>query len=158
MTKTHNTVGSSPDGVSDVRSTATVNTKLLDGTMNDQRCVGCPDVATVRITSNLAYCDIHAGDALRDVLRLIQLRFIGADYVDRVIDLNDVIGQGTFVRFDLSYPRRERMTFPRFNYRTKPFRFGLIQCDRCAATWIGVEHELCHWCVTKAYRRSDGSR
>ena len=158
MTRTTNTVGSSPDGVSDVRSTATVNTKLSDAPTTDQRCVGCPDLATVRITPHLAYCDIHAGDALRPVLRQIQIRYTCADYVDSVIDLNDVIGQGTFVRFDLRYPRRERMTFPLFNYRTKPFRFGLIQCDRCAASWIGIEHELCQWCVTKAYQRSEGSR
>jgi hypothetical protein len=155
MTETTNTVGSSPDGVSDVRSTASVNAKLSHGSRTVQRCVSCLDAATVIVGQRFAYCDIHAGDELRMKLKRIQVSEL-SDYRDDVIDVADVVGQGTFVKYDLRYARRARMTAGTLT--TIPLRFGLLRCERCDASWIGVEHELCSWCVSKAYRFSDGTR
>ena len=155
MTETTNTVGSSPDGVSDVRSTASVNSNLPHGSSREHRCRACLADATVIVGQRFAYCDIHAGDELRTKLKRIQVSEL-TDFRDEVIDVADVVGQGTFVKYDLRYARRARMTVGTLT--TIPFRFGLLQCDRCDATWYGVEYELCSWCVSKAYRFADGTR
>ena len=155
MTRTTNTVGSSPDGVSDLLSTATVIATLPAGSYDVVRCCACPAAATVTVSPHVSYCDIHAGDALRLKLKQIQLNEL-TDYNDAVIELADVVGQGKFVKYDLRYARRDRL--PMKHLRTKPFRFGLLRCDRCDASWIGVEHEVCSWCISKAYRFSDGNQ
>jgi len=157
MTETNTAAGSSPGGVSDVRSTASVEGTLPCPCGKVRRCafVGCLDDATVPLTTDVAYCDHHAGDIFRAHLRRAQLADLPR-FVDAVIDIDDVVGQGVFLHHDYKYPKRDRITFTTFT--SKSFRFGRVKCDRCGASWMGTEHELCRWCVKRAFVVSDGAK
>lgn len=157
MIETNNAAGSSPDGASDVRSTATVEENLPCPCGKVRRCafVGCFDIATVPLSTAVAYCDHHAGDFFRPHLRRAQLSDLTTD-TDAVIDLNEVVGQAVYEGHALYYPRRDRITLR--DFATKSFRFGHVKCDRCGATWVGVEHEVCTWCVNRALRLLDGTK
>jgi hypothetical protein len=158
MTETNDAAGSSPGGASDVRSTASVNDTLLCACGKVRRCAarGCLDDATVVLHGDRPRCDLHAGDALRPYLRRVQLAAV--DYDDDVIDLDDVVGQAVYERHALNYPRRGRITLTKYATTTFAFRHGHVECDRCGASWIGVEHELCPWCLRRACLLSDRRR
>lgn len=160
MTETTTAAGSSPGGVSDVRSTATVNAIVPCPCGAVRRCSfpSCLDDATVPLGRRLAYCDVHAVDVFKPLMRRAQLaewRRL-TNYRDDVIDLNDYVGQGVFVRYDLFHPRRGRVEVGQL--KTKTFRQGNVKCDRCGATWVGVELELCEWCLRRVVLISDGSQ
>jgi hypothetical protein len=158
MTKTNDAAGSSPGGVSDVRSTANVNDNLPCPCGKVRRCSasGCLDDATIVLNGGVPRCDLHAGDLLRRHLRRAQLADV--DYDDDVIDLDDVVGQAVYERHALNYPRRGRITLTKYATTTFAFRHGHVECDRCGASWIGVEHELCPWCLRRACLLSDRRR
>ena len=159
MTETNNTAGSSPGGVSDVRSTASVETIVPCPCGAVRRCAvpSCLDDATVKLDYRHAYCDEHAVDVFAPLMRSAQVYEYRrlTDYVDDVIDLADEVGQARFVAYDLFYPRRGRVEVGQL--RTKAFRHGRVKCDRCGASWIGVELELCGWCLDRAVLISDGA-
>lgn len=158
MTETNNTAGSSPGGVSDVRSTANVDAIVPCTCGAVPRCavLSCLDDATVKLDYRHAYCDEHAVDVFAPFMRTAQLYEYRrlTNYVDDVIDLADYVGQARFVAFDLFYPRRGRVEVGQL--KTKTFRHGRVKCDRCGASWIGVELELCGWCLRRAVSISDG--
>jgi hypothetical protein len=157
MTETNNTAGCYPGGVSDVRSTASVDDNLPCPCGKVRRCayVGCFDLASVPLTSEVAYCDSHSTNFFRSHLRRAQLEELD-ELNDPVVSIDDVVGQGVFVSHALYYPKRDRFTFDGFT--SKSFRFGRVKCDRCDATWLGIEHELCAWCVNRAYLLKGGTK
>jgi hypothetical protein len=157
MTETNNAAGTNPGGVSDVRSTATVDDTLPCPCGKVRRCsvVGCFDVASVALTPGVAYCDDHATDFFRVHLRRAQLAALD-ELNDPVVTLDEVVGQAVFVAHALYYPKRDRFVLD--GIRSKSFRFGRVKCDRCGATWLGIEHELCAWCVNRAYLLNGGTK
>jgi hypothetical protein len=159
MTETTNAAGSSPGGVSDVRSTAIVNDTIPNACDTVRRCsfASCLDDATVPL-GRRAYCDVHAVDVFAPLMRTAQLAELRRlpDYRDDVIDIDDYVGQARFHRYDLFYPRRGRVEVGRLT--TKTFRQGHVKCDRCGASWVGVELELCPWCLRRVASLADGSR
>lgn len=143
MTRKTYAAGNHPGGEPDVRSTATVDGILLCGCGEVRRCVACSDAATLTFGRD-AYCDIHGGDVLRlPVLRTML-------YYRSTPDFGGVVGQASFVRFHPYYARRSRLDVP---LRTQSFRHGDVECAKCGASWVGVEHSLCEWCYDRAVRR-----
>lgn len=159
MTETNTAAGSSPGGVSDVRSTATVASIVpcTCGTIRTCCVPTCVDDATVKLDAWHSYCDEHAVDVFAPRMRVALLNEYRhlLNYVDDVIDLDDYVGQGRFVSYDLFYPRRARVEVGQL--RTKTFRHGRVKCDRCGATWVGVELDVCTWCIRRAVLISDGA-
>jgi hypothetical protein len=157
MTETNNAAGFYPGGESDVRSTATVDDNLPCPCGKVRRCsyVGCFDLASVPLTCDVAYCDEHASDFFRSHLRRVQLEELD-ELNDPVVSIDDVVGQAVFISHALYYAKRDRFTFDGF--ASKSFRFGRVKCDRCGATWLGIEHEVCAWCVNRAYLLNGGTK
>jgi hypothetical protein len=178
MTEKDNAAGLKPDGVSDLRSTASVAHTLSDLRTDVLRCSDCgqPALVVVAISPKYALCDHHAGQVLpkrrcrycRDLAivafstsgyfcephgreawlerlyRLAQIRALTND-PDKVKSLVDKVGQGRFIAYDAGYGQTARYAFG--HLRSKVHRYGLLRCDRCASTWVGVEYELCRNCV-----------
>lgn len=174
MTGYDDAAGDQPGGVSDGRSTAHV------GSNPTCSVFGCFDSATVHLSSGATrrvgsvrrgvpkllrvpfraevYCDVHAADVCRPLLRRVMLRELVDNVPDserRMVTIGRdsldgcEVGQARLLRYNGNYPHRDRITLPT-EWRTRQtFRQGDVECDRCGATWVGVEHSLCPWCLKR---------
>ncbi len=152
MTTTNNAAGGqASDGGSDRRSTAGVDTTLPCNCDKVRRCeyATCLDVASVRLDSRHAYCDVHAGEHIRPILTRVLLRLAGVKNGDDVDALCEVVGTAGFQSLHPYYPSRGRLDLGD-DVPSKTFRNGYVICDKCAATWVGVEYDLCAWCLDRA--------
>lgn len=151
MTTTNNAAGGqASDGGSDRRSTAGVDTTLPCACGNTRPCSysTCLDPATVRYDTRRNYCDIHAGEYVRPIIGRVLLRLRGVSDHDDRDTLSELAGQACFLSFDPYSPQRNRLDIGN-GFRSKSLRYGYVVCDKCDATWIGVEHDLCPWCADR---------
>ena len=154
MTTTNNAAGGqASDGGSDRRSTAGVDTTIPCACGRRRACSysKCLEPATVRYATRRDYCDIDAGEYVRPIIGRVLLRLQGVE------NYSEQTGQAVFLSFDAYSPHRGRVDIGG-RFCSKSFRYGLVVCDKCDATWIGVEHDLCPWCVDHVLDHIDNTK